>query len=217
MPSGMYYSYMTLPITGTIPAGAKRARIHAGLAATGIGASGSFIVDSLSFRYDPDGNRLVNGGMDSPTAQKIADGWSTWSDTRSHDKFEVVTSPVSSGTKAQKISSSGMPAGSAIWALQDVVVEGNKPFVVSGQFYVEAQQNSQVQLLIQFFDGSNNFLGSNIANMPSGILNKYTMLPVTGTIPVGAKRARIHAGLAATGIGGSGSFIVDSLNFRYEL
>lgn len=216
MPPGMYYSNMTLAVTGSIPSGAKRARIHVGLAATGGGGAGSFIVDSLNFKYDSDRNRLVNGGLDSSTALNIAYGWSTWSNTRSQDSFEVVTSPVSSGTKAQKISSSGMPNGTEIWILQDFVVEDSKAFIASGQFYVEQQQKSQVQLFIQFFDASNNFLGSNMESTPGGVKNSYTSIPVTGIIPAGAKRARIHAGIKAVGTGGSGSVIVDSLSFRYE-
>ncbi|WP_234541918.1 hypothetical protein, partial [Paenibacillus pseudetheri] len=180
----------------------------------------------VNYFYDKNGNltsKLLNVNLvNNPSFENIkdnsiiADGWSTWSDIKSQDKFEVVTTPVSSGRQAQKISSTGMPTGSGIWALQDVVVEENKAYVLSGQFYVEAQKNSQVQLLIQFFDASNNFLGSSVASMPSGIYQSYMTLPVTGKIPTSATRARIHAGLKATGTGGSGSFIVDSLSFRYE-
>ncbi|WP_019909784.1 hypothetical protein [Paenibacillus sp. HW567] len=218
MPSSTYNnSYMTLPINGTTPTGTKRVRVHAGLVSTAAGGSGSFIVDSISFRYDPEGNRLTNGGVDSATSQKIADGWSTWSDTHSADKFEVVSTPVSAGTAAQKISSSGMPTGSAVWALQDVIVEENKPFTVSGQFYVEAQQNSRVQLLIQFFDASNKLLRTSTASMPSSTYNNsYMTLPINGTTPTGTKRVRVHAGLVSTAAGGSGSFIVDSISFRYD-
>ncbi|WP_254366743.1 hypothetical protein [Paenibacillus sp. MZ04-78.2] len=138
------------------PNNARRARIHAGLQATADGGAGSLYVDSMSFRYDTEGNLLSNPSFEANTGiiSGTADGWNKWKDTGT-DGLQIVSSPVASGTKAQKIASSDMKMRGSIWALQDIVVDRNKPFVFSGNIYVESLSNANVSLLIQFFDDNN--------------------------------------------------------------
>ncbi len=66
----------------------------------------------INYYYDKNGNllsKLSNKNLiNNPSFenikddQTVADGWSTWSDTHSADKFEVISTPVSAGTTAQK-------------------------------------------------------------------------------------------------------------------
>ncbi|WP_240422243.1 hypothetical protein, partial [Paenibacillus periandrae] len=66
----------------------------------------------------------------------------------------MVNTPVASGTKAQKIASSAMPAGEAIFVLQDLAVEGNQPYTFSGQYYIEQLANAKVLHYLLFYDAS---------------------------------------------------------------
>ncbi|MCP3776733.1 hypothetical protein NLX71_26195, partial [Paenibacillus sp. MZ04-78.2] len=216
-PQGMLNRYMTLSMNDITPSNARRARIHAGLETTADGGAGSLYVDSMSFRYDTEGNLLSNPSFEANTGitSGTADGWNKWKDTGT-DGLQIVSSPVASGTKAQKIASSDMKMRGSIWALQDIVVDRNKPFVFSGNIYVESLSNANVTLLVQFFDDNNNFISLKSVNYPQGLLNSNMTLSMNDITPNNARRARIHAGLQATADGGAGSLYVDSMSFRYD-
>ncbi|MFB0846911.1 hypothetical protein [Paenibacillus oleatilyticus] len=180
---------------------------------------------TVEYQYDVKGNLvsrsktnnlLVNSSFEIVTGTNgTADGWDKWNDTGT-DGLQIVSSPVASGTKAQKIAGSDMKARGAIWALQDIVVDQSKPFVLSGNIYVESLSNAKVSLFIQFFDDNNDLISSKAVNYPQGMLHRYTTLSMNDITPSNARQARIHAGLEATADGGAGSFYVDSMSFRYQ-
>ncbi|WP_240422255.1 hypothetical protein, partial [Paenibacillus periandrae] len=80
-------------------------------------------VDSVTFKYGTDSNIVANPEYEKQTrpGSSLADGWDYWkSNPDMATGMAVVNTPVASGTKAQKIASSAMPAGEAIFVLQDL-------------------------------------------------------------------------------------------------
>ncbi|WP_240422276.1 hypothetical protein, partial [Paenibacillus periandrae] len=69
-----------LSATGVIPATAKRARVHAGLASTAPNGSGTVYVDSVTFKYGTDSNIVANPEYEKQTrpGSSLADGWDYW-------------------------------------------------------------------------------------------------------------------------------------------
>ncbi|WP_240422172.1 RHS repeat domain-containing protein, partial [Paenibacillus periandrae] len=86
---------------------------------------------AVNYQYDANGNLVkkekTNNLVNNPDFEvegetdSLADGWDYWkSNPDMATGMAVVNTPVASGTKAQKIASSAMPAGEAIFVLQDL-------------------------------------------------------------------------------------------------
>jgi len=133
-PSGYLNNYMTLSLTDTTPAKTVRARVHVGIRTEEGGASGAFYVDNMAFRYDTAGNLLNNPSFENNlSAQKeMAESWSRWSDSGG-SVLQVVSSPVTSGVRAQKLATPNMKTGGASWLFQDVVTQPNVPISAIGR------------------------------------------------------------------------------------
>jgi len=171
-------------------------------------------------------NLLVNNDFESYTGTNgVADGWSSLETAGATGNYEVVNTPVFSGTKAQKISGSNIPfdstknVGGVVSVRQVVSVQENQPYVLEGQFNIEALSNAKVQIYVDFYSKENGdysgFLTYGVSEY-NQTTNGYVSIQKTGTTPAGAKSARLYAILRSTTDNGSGTFYVDSMKFTAE-
>lgn len=135
------------------------------------GGSGAFYVDNMVFRYDTAGNLLNNPSFENNLSgqKEISESWSRWSDSGG-SLLQVVSSPVTSGVRAQKLTTPTMKSGGASWLFQDVVVGTNVPISANGNIYVDQLTSAKVYIVIQFFDEKNKFLTQQSVDYPTGIL-----------------------------------------------
>ncbi|MEK4516723.1 hypothetical protein NSS64_15665 [Paenibacillus sp. FSL H8-0122] len=211
-PSGALNSYMTLSLTDITPPNTVRARAHVGIRTEEGGGSGAFYVDNMAFRYDTAGNILNNPSFENNLSgqKEIAESWSRWSDSGG-SLLQVVSSPVTSGVRAQKLTTPTMKSGGASWLFQDVIVQPNVPISASGNIVVDQLTSAKVCIVIQFFDEKNKFLSQQTVDYPAGILKKYMTLALNTTTPSDAVRARVHVGIQAIAEGGNGAIYVDHM------
>ncbi|MEK4852824.1 hypothetical protein NST04_23435 [Paenibacillus sp. FSL H7-0756] len=211
-PSGALNSYMTLSLTDITPPNTVRARAHVGIRTEEGGGSGAFYVDNMAFRYDTAGNILNNPSFENNLSgqKEIAESWSRWSDSGG-SVLQVVSSPVTSGVRAQKLTTPTMKSGGASWLFQDVIVQPNVPISASGNIVVDQLTSAKVCIVIQFFDEKNKFLSQQAVDYPAGILKKYMTLALNTTTPSDAVRARVHVGIQAIAEGGNGAIYVDHM------
>ncbi|MEK5032873.1 hypothetical protein MKY96_15565 [Paenibacillus sp. FSL R7-0302] len=216
-PSGFSNSYMTLSLTDITPPQTVRARVHVGIRTEEGGGSGAFYVDNMVFRYDTAGNLLNNPSFENNLSgqKEISESWSRWSDSGG-SLLQVVSSPVTSGVRAQKLTTPTMKSGGASWLFQDVVVGTNVPISANGNIYVDQLTSAKVYIVIQFFDEKNKFLTQQSVDYPTGILKKYMTLALNTTTPSDAVRARVHVGIQAIAEGGNGSIYVDHMALSHD-
>ena len=163
-----------------------------------------------------DSNLLTNSGFENYTGTSgVADGWLKWLSASMTDGIQVVSSPVSAGSKAQKISSSSMPSGARALIYQDIAVDSNKAYILNGRINVESLNNAKVVYNITFYDANQNYVGLNLVEF-TATTNGYITKTSSGTTPANAARARIHVELDSTGTEASGTYYLDSINFMYS-
>ena len=209
-------NFILLNGTGTIPANAVSAKIHVILRGTAANASGSLIVDAMDFHYGAD-NLLQNPSFESYTsASGLADQWSVWSNAGPIVKSDVVQSPVLEGKQAQQISASNLQTNDAVSLNQTIPVQAGKTFAVSGQFDVTGLYNCKVQMYVDFYDASNQFLPRFVLEYQKLTSGSFIMLKGGGTVPANAVSAKVHVIFRGTGANGIGSVAVDSMDFHYE-
>ena len=215
-PKAINDSYNVLSVSGQTPEGTKRVRVHVGMEALANGGGGSFYVDDMFFQYDPEGNLVGNPTFEYDTGTSgLADGWGKYLYRTNNQLFQTVSAPVTSGSRAQKVTSTNMLQGGLIYVLQDITAEGNKPYTTGAQVRKENVTQAKVFLLVQFFDENNYFLGQTIQDYPEATNDSYNVLSVSDRTPEGTKRVRVHVGMEALANGGGGSFYVDDTYFRY--
>lgn len=203
--------YIPLEVNGAIPANATSVRIYAVLRAVGAGASGTFYVDDMVFNTKE--IQMINSGMEISTiASGVADGWSKYVSAVAVDDVHLVSSPVFSGTSAQKVSGSNIATGDSVMVSQLVPVESGKSFQMSGKFMIESLQNSKVQLFANFYNASNEYVGE-ARKEYSTVTTGFVPLEVNGTIPATATTVRVYAILRSTNTGAAGTFYVDDIKF----
>lgn len=211
-PSGALNSYMTLSLTDITPPETVRARVHVGIRTEEGGGSGAFYVDNMAFRYDTAGNILNNPSFENNlfSQKETAESWSRWSDSGG-SVLQIVSSPVTSGVSAQKLTTPTMKSGGASWLFQDVIIQPNVPISASGNIAVDQLTSAKVSIIIQFFDEKNKFLSQQSVDYPTGVLQKYMTLSLNTITPADSVRARLHVGIQAIAEGGNGSIYIDHM------
>ncbi|HHY44813.1 MAG TPA: hypothetical protein GX512_03780 [Firmicutes bacterium] len=147
----------------------------------------------------------------------VADGWAS-AVSSGTATFSVVTSPIRpSGSKAQKVSNSGMASAGHITDVhQDITgLYGGQPYSLSGYFNVESLNNAYVQIYVDFRDAASAWLGGNSRGHYSTTAG-FIRLCISGTTPAGTARCQAHAILRATAAGGSGTFYVDDMQYEVK-
>ncbi|MBL0387829.1 hypothetical protein JJB07_14405 [Tumebacillus sp. ITR2] len=187
-----------------------------------------------------DPNLLINPSFENGTASdtpglQVGKNWTPYVPTGASPNLAVVTSPVYSGTYAQKISGSGIPNGSAIDIYQAVAAQGNTAYTVSGMYNIESLNNAFVQLYVDFYDADGHFIKSNSVKygvtVPSYMMvtdnnaepgymlmvnnlttSGYVQLTNSFTTPENTATFRLYAVLRASADNASGTFYVDDMS-----
>ncbi|ANY68034.1 hypothetical protein BBD42_17305 [Paenibacillus sp. BIHB 4019] len=119
------------------------------------------------------------------------------------------------GSKSQKVAGSWIPKNEFYSISQTFIVKPNLSFKVSGHVNVEMLHNSKLQLYIDFYDFSGNYVSSNITDavLTNG---QYMLLENQGQTPNQASFAKLHFLLRATEADAAGIFYVDKAAFYYS-
>ncbi|MBL0387830.1 hypothetical protein JJB07_14410 [Tumebacillus sp. ITR2] len=188
----------------------------------------------------PSSNLLINPSFENGTASdtpglQVGKNWTPYIPTGASPNLAVVTSPVYSGTYAQKVSGTGIPIGSAIDIYQSVAALPNTAYTVSGMYNIESLNNAFVQLYVDFYDANGHFITSNSVKYgvtaPSYMLLTdnnaepgymlmannlttpgYVKLTNSFTTPENTASFRLYAVLRASAANASGTFYVDDLS-----
>ncbi|MBL0388091.1 hypothetical protein JJB07_15845 [Tumebacillus sp. ITR2] len=189
-------------------------------------------------------NLLLNPGFEdgmvtTTNGTQVGKNWTSYAATGSTPNFTVVTSPVSTGTYAQKISGTNIPKSNALDIYQSVAAHANTSYSVSGMYYIESLNNAFVQLYVDFYDKDGRFIKSNslpyygfaapatpsymmMADngtapgyllMANNLTTKgYVLLKNSFTTPANTASLRMYAVLRSSADGASGTFYVDDLS-----
>ncbi|MEK4513354.1 alpha-amylase [Paenibacillus sp. FSL K6-2524] len=162
------------------------------------------------------GNLLLNPGFEAYTGSNgVADNWVDATSDGVTASFELVTTPVTSGSQAQQLTGTNLSIGSAAMVYQLIPVEANTSYTASGQFKINSLTDAIIQFYIDFYDASNAFVGYAVLNH-SEVSDSYSPLQLSGITPDTAVSAKVYVILRGSGENGSGSFIVDDMKFSTD-
>ena len=187
---------------------------------------------SIRYQYDANGNLLKtstdraipaasnlieNSSFETYTGTSgVADGWGRYVPDGASASFQVVQSTASGGRLAQQVSGAKLPFYAPVLVSQRFPVQAGSPYAVSGQFNVIELTEARVELYVDFYDASNQYLPTiHVIDHRHATAGSYLTLKGTGVVPAQAVAARVYAILRSEGSNGSGSFIVDSMQFHY--
>ncbi|MEK4516720.1 RHS repeat domain-containing protein [Paenibacillus sp. FSL H8-0122] len=156
-------------------------------------------------------NIIKNSGFEINTiGSSIADNWVS----HGIGSFEVTSSLVSGGSKAQKVSISNLPMNHFAGVSQTLSVKPGQPYNMNGRFYIESISNAKVQLYADFFNAGA-FVDSKIYELPSQATGQFVTLGGNGSVPKGATSVVIYALIRSGSDVNSGTFITDNISFQY--
>lgn len=156
-------------------------------------------------------NIIKNSGFEINTnGSSIADNWVS----HGIGSFEVTSSLVSGGSKAQKVSISNLPMNHFSGVSQTLSVKPGQPYNMNGRFYIESISNAKVQLYADFFNAGD-FVDSKIYELPSQSTGQFVTLGGNGSVPKGATSVVIYALIRSGSDVNSGTFITDNISFQY--
>ncbi|CAH1200505.1 hypothetical protein PAECIP111893_01402 [Paenibacillus plantiphilus] len=157
-------------------------------------------------------NLLINPGFETYTGTTgIANNWTKSVTSGVTSTFEVVTTSVSEGSKAQQIAGSSLANGNVAMLYQYVPFAANASYTASGQFKVNSLTNARVQLYLDFYNGSTIISSKKLDHTQT--TSGFIPLQLSGTTPAGTTRVKVYAILRGSAAGGAGSFIVDDMKF----
>ncbi|WP_426448474.1 hypothetical protein ACP26L_28290 [Paenibacillus sp. S-38] len=183
-------------------------------------------LESIRYEYDPNGNLtrkkkdenlLLNGHFEqaAEASAAVADRWTKAAAPGT--LYELVqSSEPSNGTKAQKVSVSGMTQSQYSGIMQDVSVVPGNSMNVSGRVKIEALQGAKVQLYVDFLTSTGQYTNSSIIAEYDKLTNGgYITIAGSGAVPTNAAIARVYAFLRSTGDSGGGTVYIDDTDLRY--
>ncbi|MEK5032869.1 hypothetical protein MKY96_15545 [Paenibacillus sp. FSL R7-0302] len=157
------------------------------------------------------GNLVKNSGFEATTnGSSIADNWVS----HGIGNFEVISSKVSGGSKAQKVSISNLPTNHFSGVSQTLSVKPGQLYTMNGRFYIESISNAKVQLYADFFNAGA-FVDSKVYELPSQATGQFVNLGGNGVVPKGATTVVIYALIRSGSDVNSGTFITDNISFQY--
>lgn len=170
--------------------------------------SSDYIMADASIGTD---NLVKNSGFEVITnGSSIADNWVS----HGVGSFEVTSSKVSGGSKAQKVSMSNLPTNQFAGVSQTLSVKSGQPYNMNGRFYIESISNAKVQLYADFFNAGA-FVDCKIFELPNQATGQFVTLGGTGSVPEGATSVVIYALIRSSSDVNSGAFITDNISFQY--
>ncbi|MFC3800975.1 hypothetical protein [Cohnella sp. GCM10012308] len=208
--STLLTSNVTLSLSGTTPTNTAYAVVYVLLRSTAANGAGTIYVDLMNLKYSAAPNKLANSGFELSTGNKqIADGWGGFA-----QQYELITSPVNSGTKAQKIAGSNLSSGTMNYIFQSIKVNAGASYSTSVNVNVQSLSNANIRFQINFFNAQNQIVG--VQSFPySTINNAYTQIYMNNfTVPANAVFANVIVMIEATAANGSGTIYVDDIAFN---
>ncbi|QUL56302.1 hypothetical protein KDC22_07295 [Paenibacillus tritici] len=156
-------------------------------------------------------NLIVNPGF-----EVIANNSNTAANWNHHGEgnFTIISSQVSGGSRAQRISISSLPMNQFTGVSQSIAVKSGQPYTMNGRFFVESISNAKVQLYADFFNAGA-FVDSKVFDLSSQNTGQFVTLGGKGIVPDGATTVVIYALIRSTSDNGSGIFIADNLSLKY--
>ena len=205
--------YALLEQNRVVPANAAYAEVMVSLVANEANGSGTIYVDDVKFEYVTDAALLVNGGMESATANGPI-GWNKYVSSAASGGVTSITSPVNGGSKAVQLAASGLPAWDNANISQRFEVTGGGYYRLTGYLQAVALDHAFGQLQVQFNDANDQYITNYITDVEN-VTSGYLMLEQNKAIPENAKYAYVTVQLVANDANGSGTLYVDDVKFEY--
>ncbi|RIE01875.1 hypothetical protein D3H35_13910 [Cohnella faecalis] len=201
---------LALSLSGTTPPNTAYAIVYILLRSTGTGGTGTIFADMVNLKYTSAPNKVANGSFEvAGTDPKLAAGWQ-----RAASIFDLVSSPVLSGRRAQKLAGSGIPNGYVVYVCQSIKVTPGALYSTSANVYVESLTNALVRLQINFFDVQGQVVGVN-SMVSTTVGNSYDQIYLSNyTVPSNAVRANVLIVLQPIAASGSGTVYIDDVKFN---
>ncbi|PWK13450.1 fibronectin type III domain protein, partial [Tumebacillus permanentifrigoris] len=193
---------------------AVKCRVTVNLTATGDAGAGTFTVDQFAMRKS--NAYIVNPGFETYNGMyNVADTWRVGYSPNVQTDYQVVNSPVFSGSRAQKVSASGLPNWGFAHVTQTVTAQQDVAYTVTAKLNVAELTDAKVQLYVDYFDANYEFLGFDSGEMEqTTITNGFVVLRNESTAPEHAAFLQVWALLRSTSEDGSGTFYVDDINVQ---
>jgi len=99
--------------------------------------------------------------------------------------------------------------------VQELEVEGGRPFKLSGEFYAEQLQNAAMEMQIVFLDENNQNIFEDKVSQDQPTAG-FIPLEKVGIIPAEAIKARVFIWLLTRADNGGGAFYADNIHFTYS-
>ncbi|XOK63028.1 carbohydrate binding domain-containing protein [Paenibacillus elgii] len=194
----------------TTPANTVKTTLYVHLSTTSSNGAGTVYLDFMKMVKGADPNLLSNSDFETYTGTNgVADGWLKYVNTGINGGLEVVSSPVASGTKAQKISATVIPSG-GLNVHQQVKVDENATYTVSGKMKTELMSNAQVEVVMFYFDINGTVIGS---STPVRYTGNTDWITFNGqfTTPANTVKTTLYVHLSTTSSNGAGTVYLDSM------
>ncbi|PWK13451.1 fibronectin type III domain-containing protein [Tumebacillus permanentifrigoris] len=189
---------------------AVKCRISVILLATADDASGAFTVDQFALRKT--NGALVNPGFEEYHGMyEVADSWRFGYSPRATLAQKVVSSPVASGVRAQKVSAAGLPYWGYSHVVQVVTAREGVSYTVGGKFNIAELNGSKAQLYVDYYDANYKHLGSDYTDRTT-TTNGYVLVQNKTTAPKNAAFLQVWTLLRATADNGAGTIYVDDVS-----
>ncbi|MBY0014688.1 hypothetical protein [Paenibacillus typhae] len=204
--------YITLSGNGVVP-NATSVVIYALIRSTSDGGAGAFVVDNVVFKYTNDSNLIANADFENVrNEQNNPSDWDYLNYPQS--SINTVASPTLSGSKAQKISVSSLPANEYVAMIQKIRVNAGKKINISGALFIESLSNAKARIYVDF-KNSFTYLDTKILEYDKSTNGNYITLSDIIQVPNDATYAVIYIGIQSIGTNGSGSIYADSFSAHY--
>jgi fibronectin type 3 domain-containing protein len=159
-------------------------------------------------------NMLKNGSFETvSTGSGTGDGWSIVNGTGTAVGFELVSSPVHTGVKSQKVIVNQASNWSIAGVNQRITVTPNSQFIISGYFAPEKLDQARVELYVDYYNASNQYL-TTVRQVLTTQTSEMTEVSLTGTTHSDARFATVYAFVRATADKGSAVVYIDSLQYN---
>ena len=157
-------------------------------------------------------NLLQNPGFENTEVKGKASHWDTYVDPGVKATFQVTDSTAMQGDRSLQMVASSLKNGDSIIARQFVSVQAGQAYLLSGQVSVSQLSNAKMQYYLMFHNAKNDWVSTETLDQLV-VTNGSIKLEKKGIVPEGITRIYIGVAIRATGTEGSGTLIVDGLQF----
>ncbi|OKP89739.1 hypothetical protein [Paenibacillus sp. P32E] len=161
-------------------------------------------------------NLLANSNFEAYSGLNgIADGWNKSVSQGVSGGYEVVTSPITQGNRAQKITAVSLPnTGDGMNVWKDVPTSGNTLYRIKGRLKLENMVNTQLSIIILFYDKNNQMVGGQTPVEYSQNTMDWATFSGNFTTPINAVTSRLHIHLHATSNNAKATVYADGISIE---